>query len=159
MFPATRFTKLVGVEYPILLAPMAGASTPDLTAAVSHAGGLGAFAAAVLSPDAIHAGIARVRQLTDKPFSVNLFILGRTNPEPRQVARALELLAPIREELGLPPGGPLAKYSEDNQVQFDAVLEERPALASFTFGILTQAQVSEFHSRGILVMGTATTVA
>jgi len=62
MFPVTPLTKLVGVDYPILLAPMAGASTPELTAAVSNAGGLGAFAAAVLSPDAIHAGIARVRQ-------------------------------------------------------------------------------------------------
>jgi nitronate monooxygenase len=150
MFPATPFTKLVGVEYPILLAPMAGASTPELAAAVSHAGGLGAFAAAVLSPDAIHTGIARVRQLTDKPFSVNLFILGRPEPDSRQ---------PIREELGLPPGEPLAKYSEDNQAQFEAVLEERPALASFTFGILTKAQVEAIHSRGILVMGTATTVA
>lgn len=159
MFPVTPLTKLVGVEYPILLAPMAGASTPELTAAVSNAGGLGAFAAAVLPPDAIHAGIARVRQLTSKPFSVNLFILGRTNPDPRQVAHALELLAPIREELGLPPGEPLTKYSEDNQAQFDAVLEERPALASFTFGILTEAQVAALQSRGILVMGTATTVA
>ena len=88
MFPATRFTKLLGVEYPILLAPMAGASTAELTAAVSKAGGLGAFAAAVLSTEAIHAGIARVRGLTDKPFSVNLFILAHTNPEPQQVARA-----------------------------------------------------------------------
>ena len=159
MFPVTPLTKLVGVEYPILLAPMAGASTPELTAAVSNAGGLGAFAAAVLSPAAIRAGIARVRQLTSKPFSVNLFILGSTNPDPRQVARALELLAPIREELGLPPGEPVAKYSEDNQAQFDAVLDERPALASFTFGILSEAQVAALQSRGILVMGTATTVA
>jgi nitronate monooxygenase len=159
MFPATPLTKLTGVEYPIFLAPMAGASTPELTAAVSNAGGLGAFAAAMLSSDAIHAGIARVRQLTSKPFSVNLFILDRPNPDPRLVARALELLAPIREDLGLPPGEPLAKYCEDSQAQFDAVQEERPALASFTFGILKQTQVAELQSRGILVMGTATTVA
>jgi nitronate monooxygenase len=159
MFPATPLTKLTGVGYPILLAPMAGASTPELAAAVSNAGGLGAFAAGILSPDAIHAGIARLRQLTSKPFSVNLFILAPLNPDPRQVARALELLAPIRDELGLPPGEPLAKYSEDNQAQFEAVLEERPALASFTFGILAEAQVAALQGRGILVMGTATTVA
>jgi nitronate monooxygenase len=159
MFPATALTNLLGVDYPILLAPMAGASTPELTAAVSNAGGLGAFAAAVLSPDAIHAGISRVRQLTAKPFSVNLFILEPANPDSRQVARAIELLAPIRKELGLPPGEPLAKYSEDNQAQFEAVLEERPALASFTFGILTESQVAALQSREIKVMGTATTVA
>ena len=81
MFPVTPLTKLVGSSIRVVLAPMAGASTPELTAAVSNAGGLGAFAAAVLPPDAIHAGIARVRQLTSKPFSVrNLFILGRTIP-------------------------------------------------------------------------------
>jgi nitronate monooxygenase len=159
MFPATPVTKLLGIEYPILLAPMAGASTPELTAAVSNAGGLGAFAAAMLSPEAIHAGIARVRQLTNKPFSVNLFILGKPQPDERQVARALEILAPIRAELGLPPGEPLAKYCEDNEAQFAAVLEERPALASFTFGILNEAQVAALQSRDILVMGTATTVA
>jgi nitronate monooxygenase len=159
MFPATRLTELAGVEYPILLAPMAGASTPELAAAVSQAGGLGAFAAAVLSPEAIHAGIARVRELTSKPFSVNLFVLERPNPDPKQVERALELLAPIRDELGLPPGKPLANYCEDNAAQFEAVLEEKPAVASFTFGILTKAQVRALQSRAIRVMGTATTVA
>ena len=155
MFPATRLTELAGVEYPILLAPMAGASTPELAAAVSQAGGLGWFAAATLSPNAIHQGIAS----TSKPFSVNLFVLEQPNPDPKQVARALELLAPIREELGLPSGQPLEKYCEDNAAQFDAVLEEKPAIASFTFGILTEAQVAALQSRGILVMGTATTVA
>jgi nitronate monooxygenase len=159
MFPVTSLTEMLGVHYPILLAPMVGASTPELTAAVSNAGGLGAFAAANLSPDAIHSGISRVRQLTGKPFSVNLFVIGRTSPDPRQVARAIELLAPIRAELGLPPGEPLTKYAEDNEAQFDAVLEERPALASFTFGILSESQVAALQSREIRVMGTATTVA
>ena len=159
MFPATRFTKLVGVEYPILLAPMAGASTPELTAVVSNAGGLGAFPAATLSPEAIHQGVAEVRKRTSKPFNVNLFVLGRTQPDAKQVSRALELLAPIREELGLPPGQPLEKYAPDGEAQFQAVLEEAPAVASFTFGILTAAQVEALKSRGILVMGTATTAA
>ncbi len=159
MFPATAFTKLAGVEYPILGAPMAGASTPDLTAAISNAGGLGPFAAAAMDPDAIHQGVAEARKRTSKPFNVNLFVLARPNPDARQVARALELLTPIREELGLPPGKPLEQYCPDNAAQFEAVLEERPAVASFTFGILTKAQVDALKSRGILVMGTATTVA
>lgn len=159
MFPATPLTKLARIEYPIILAPMAGASTPDLTAAVSNAGGLGSFPAAALSGEAIHQGVAEVRKRTSKPFNMNLFVLGRPNPEARQVARALELLAPIREELGLPPGQPLEQYCPDNAGQFEAVLEERPAVASFTFGILSKAQVDALKSRGSLVMGTATTVA
>ncbi len=159
MFPATAITKLTGIEYPILLAPMAGASTPELTAAVSQAGGLGAFAAAMLPPDAIRAGVARLRELTSQPFSMNLFVLERPDPDAKQLERALELLAPIRDELGLPPGEPPANYCEDNDAQFEAVLEAKPAVASFTFGVLTKAQVEALKSRGILLMGTATTVA
>ena len=100
MFPSTPFTKLAGVEYPILGAPMAGASTADLTVAISNAGGLGPVAAAALSPEAIHKEVAEVRKRTSKPFNINLFVLGRPEPDPQHVARALELLAPIREELG-----------------------------------------------------------
>ena len=159
MFPTTAFTKLTGVEYPILGAPMAGASTPDLTAAISNAGGLGPFPAAALSPEAIHQGAAEVRKRTSKPFNINLFVLGEPRADAQQVARALELLAPIREELGLPPGQPPERYCPDNAAQFDAVLEERPAMASFTFGILSRAQVDALKARGILVMGTATNVA
>src|SRR5215472_12688669 len=159
MFPGTAFTKLTGVEYPILGAPMAGASTPDLTAAISNAGGLGPFPAAALSAEAIHQGAAEVRKRTNKPFNINLFVLGEPKADPQQVARALELLAPIRQELGLPPGQPPERYCPDNAAQFDAVLEERPAMASFTFGILSRAQVDALKARGILVMGTVTNVA
>lgn len=159
MFPATEFTKLAGVEYPIIGAPMVGACTTDLTVSISNAGGLGPLAAAAMAPEAIHKEITEVRKRTSKPFNVNLFVLGEVKADPQQVARALELLAPIREELGLAPGQPLEQYSQDNAAQFAAVLEERPAMASFTFGILTKAQVAAFKSRGILVMGTATTVA
>ena len=114
MFPSTAFTKLAGVEYPILGAPMAGASTADLTVAISEAGGMGPLAAAALSPDAIRNEVATVRKRTSKPFNINLFVLGQPKADPQQVARALELLAPIREELGLPPGTPLEKYCPDN---------------------------------------------
>src|SRR5579872_3142720 len=159
MFPSTAFTKLAGVEFPILGAPMAGASTIDLTVAISEAGGMGPLPAAALQPDAIRKQIEDARKRTNKPFNVNLFVLGEPKADPKQVARALELLAPIREELGLPPGAPLERYCPDNAAQMEAVLEARPAMASFTFGILSKEQVAAFQARGILVMGTATTVA
>lgn len=159
MFPNTPFTKLAGVQYPIVGAPMVGACTTDLTAAISNAGGLGPLAAAAMTPDAIRKEIAEVRKRTDKPFNVNLFVLGETKPETKQVARALELLAPIRDELGLPPGTPLEKYSQETGAQIEVLLEARPAMASFTFGILSKEQVAKLKARGILVMGTATTVA
>ena len=160
MFPNTALTRMLGIEFPIIQAPMAGGpSTPELAAAVSNAGGLGSLAGGMLSPDAIRQSVAETRRLTDKPFAVNLFILETPHPDADQVARAIQLLDPIRTELGLPFEPAITKFCEDFHEQFDTVLELRPALVSFTFGILSPRQVSALHERGSLVCGTATTVA
>lgn len=72
MWPKALARRL-GVEHPILLAPMAGGpGTPALAAAVSEAGGLGALAAGYLGPDAIRLAIEEVRDRTARPFAVNL---------------------------------------------------------------------------------------
>eukprot|EP01034_Spumella_vulgaris_P008936 gene8936-11350_t len=67
-------------------------------------------------------------------------------------------LAPLYAEFGLTPAEP-ARWCEDFAAQFDALVEARPAVASFTFGILNAAQVERLHSAGCTVIGTATTVA
>jgi nitronate monooxygenase len=158
-FPNTPLSQLLGIEYPIIQAPMAGGpSAPELAAAVSNAGGLGSIASGVSSPDAIRQDIAETRKRTTKPFSVNLFVLDTPQPGVEQVARAIELLQSIREELGLPLEPDITKYCEDFSEQFDVVLKERPAMASFTFGILSSTQIAALKQRGILVCGTATTV-
>jgi len=160
MFPKTALSQKLGIEFPIIQAPMAGVGiTAELIAGVSNAGGLGSFAAAMLAPEAILKGIAEVRARTKKPFAVNLFVIERPKPDAEKVRAALELLRPIREELGLPPGEPPAQYCEDPAAQFEAVLVAGPAVASFTFGILNGAQMAALKARGTLVMGTATTVA
>ena len=65
------------LQHPIVLAPLAGgASTPELTAAVSEAGGFGFLASGYLTVEALEERIARVRELTDAPFGVNLFVPG-----------------------------------------------------------------------------------
>ena len=94
----------VGIEHPIVQAPMGGGpTTPELVAAVSNAGGLGSLAGAYLTPDQIAEAIRRVRALTGKPFNVNLFS-GR-HEAGRQVdpAPMLALLAEIHAAYGLPP--------------------------------------------------------
>ncbi|HKX10484.1 MAG TPA: nitronate monooxygenase, partial [Stellaceae bacterium] len=69
-----RFLSWLGIELPIIQAPMGGGpSTPELVAAVSSAGGLGSLGAAYLTPQQILDHIKRVRALTDRPFAVNLF--------------------------------------------------------------------------------------
>ena len=160
MFPKTALTALLGIEYPIIQAPMAGAVTgPDLIAAVSNAGGLGTFAGAMIPPEAIRKGVAEVREQTGKPIGVNLFVLEEPAPGPQQVVRALELLQPIRDALGLPPGAPPQKYCEDTSAQFEVLLELAPAVASFTFGVLPKEKVAALKTRGTVVMGTATNFA
>jgi enoyl-[acyl-carrier protein] reductase II len=67
----TRFTELLGIEAPILQAPVWPAATPELVAAVSEAGGLGSIAAVWGSADDVRGQMRRVRELTDRPFVVN----------------------------------------------------------------------------------------
>ena len=159
--PVTSITRAFGLGLPVIQAPMAGgATTPELVGAVCNAGALGSFAAATLAPQAIRAGVKRIRELTDRPFGVNLFVLQSPQPDPAAIARANLLLAPFRAELGLPQAAPpLARYCEDPQEQFEALVEARPALASFAFDVHSAAQVERLHAAGCLVAGSATNVA
>ncbi|MYR08398.1 nitronate monooxygenase [Gordonia sp. SID5947] len=68
----TRFTELVGVEYPIVQTGMGWVSGPSLTSATSNAGGLGILASATMTYDELEAAIAKTKSLTDKPFGVNI---------------------------------------------------------------------------------------
>ena len=159
--PVTSITRAFGLGLPVIQAPMAGgATTPELVGAVCNAGALGSFAAATLAPQAIRVGVKRIRELTDRPFGVNLFVLQSPQPDPAAIARANLLLAPFRAELGLPQAAPpLARYCEDPQEQFEALVEARPALASFAFDVHSAAQVERLHAAGCLVAGSATNVA
>ncbi len=152
------FLERLGIRYPVILAPMGGGpGTPELAAAVSNAGGFGAVAAAYLTPDEITEAARRTRQLTDRPFSMNLFVGGH---EQRAVdpGQMLEFLGEIHKELGLPPPAAPTPKSDPFPDQFQAVLEARPAAFSFTFGIPDREAMLALRSRGITILGTATTV-
>ena len=126
----------LGIENPIIQAPMAGGpSTPELTAAVSNAGGLGSLGAAYLTPDQIAEAIGRTRELSDRPFNVNLFAGGYVVAMPADPAPILALLGEIHVALGLPPPGLPALTPDPFPAQLEVVLAARPAVFSFTFGI------------------------
>jgi nitronate monooxygenase len=159
-FPDTSVKHALGIEWPIIQAPMAGgATTPALVAAVSNAGAMGAFAAATLKPGAIAAGAAAVRALTARPFCINLFVLRDSSPDAATLERANARLATFRAELGLSDPVPPARFCEDPAAQFEALLEAAPALASFAFDVHTADKVERLHARGCKVAGTATNVA
>jgi len=158
-FPA-RFTSKVGIKYPIIQAPMAGgATTPGLVAAVSNAGALGSFGAAMSSPAAIKESIARIRALTDQPFNVNLFVLGTPHPAEAELAEATQRLAPFKRELGLDPAALPPRFCEDNRAQRDALLQAKPPVVSFAFNLLDAETISLFKRAGSIVISTATTAA
>lgn len=155
----TPFTTLVGIEHPIVQAPMAGGhTTPDLVAAVSNAGALGGFGAAVLAPDAIREGIQAIRARTDKPFLVNLFVLNEIHADPDVIARAQDRLTLARLALSLPTPETPTRFFEDNRAQIDAALQEAPPAVSFTFGIPSADTISAFKKAGSIVIGTITNV-
>ncbi len=156
----TSFTKLVGIDHPIIQALMAGgATTPELVAAVSNAGGLGSFAAALLPPGAITENIARIRTLTDKPFNVNLLIIEQPAPTEADIEHAQALLAPFRAELGLGATTTPTTFCEDVRPQIATLLALAPPIVSFTFGLLDAPTIAQFQHAGSKVIGTATTVA
>lgn len=152
----TSLTRMLGIQLPIIQAPMAGgATTAALVAEVSNAGALGSLAASALSPEQLLAAVGRIRRKTDAPFAVNLFVQSTPSPSLDEIETAWARLASVHEELEISPELP-ATWCQPFDEQFEALLEARPAVASFTFGILDGLQVSRLHDAGILIMGNAT---
>jgi nitronate monooxygenase len=151
--------KKLGIEHPIIQGPFGGGpSTPELVAAVSNAGGLGSLGAAYQTPDQIAETIRRIRALTDRPFQVNLFAGGWQTDMRFDPAPMLELLSEIHAMLGIPAPQPPQPSPDPFPAQLEAVIDARPPVFSFTFGIPDRDAMSRLKSRGIVVMGTATTL-
>lgn len=154
---AATLTQRLQLKLPLWQAPMAGAATPRLAAAVSNAGGLGFLAGGMLSPEALLGEAAALRALSERPFGINLFVQpDEPECDEARLARALERLAPLHAELGLPPPVAPARFCEPFSRQLEALIEARPQVASFTFGILDARQLSALRKAGIAVVGTAT---
>ena len=156
----TVLTRRLGLNYPIIQAPMAGgATTVDLVVAVCEAGALGFIGAAYLTPEQIAEAAREVRARTSRPFGINLFAPTRAPEEPADMRPALERVAAFHAELGLPP--PTApRYTGDPfEAQVAAVLESGAAAFSFTFGIPQARHLEAVKARGMFLAGTATTVA
>ncbi|GGR82614.1 oxidoreductase [Deinococcus sedimenti] len=151
---------LAQLRTPVALAPMAGGvGTPALAAAVTRAGGLGSLGGAYLTPQALRDAIREVRTLADGPIVVNLFA-PQPVPEvtPYAVALATAELAPFHDALHLSPPTLPERVQEDFSAQLDVVLEERPEVFSVAFGPIPPDALAALRSRGILTVGTATSL-
>jgi len=155
---AHPFLAALGVRHPIVLAPLGGGpSTPELVAAVSGAGGLGLHGASYQTPEQLRATIARIRALTDRPFGVNLFAGGHPGVVSAEPGPMLELLGGIHARLGIPPPATPTLAPDPFPEQLEVVLETRPPVFSFTFGMPSTEALAALRARGIRTLGTATT--
>lgn len=155
----TALMQRLGMAHPIIQAPMAGGGdTPALVAAACEAGALGFIGAAYLTPSDIIEASQAVRTKTTRPFGINLFAPLPAPGEPKDPGPALERLAPFYEELGLPPPALPASTGPSFDEQLSAALESGASVFSFTFGILPAGAIDAIKARGMLLMGTATTV-
>ncbi|MBV8636657.1 MAG: nitronate monooxygenase [Candidatus Eremiobacteraeota bacterium] len=146
-------------ESPIVLAPLGGPGTVELTAAACNARAFGSLACQYSDPERMRRDIARLRTLTDKPFGLNLFMNNDPPPvDADHLSRAHQRLHVYRDELGVPrpevPQSPPLYHDEQMRV----VLETRPQAFSFTLGIPSDAVIAELKAAGIYTIGTATTV-
>jgi nitronate monooxygenase len=155
------FADRLGIEHPLIQAPMAGSTPPELVAAVSNAGGLGALGAGYLEPQAILAQATHIRALGDRPYAIGLFVLpDEFEADMAAVAKAREQLDALMAREGLDVRTSLPpRWAPRFSDQFAALCEARPAAAIFAFGVISHAQLHELHRRDIYVIGTATTVA
>lgn len=159
----TSFTRLLGIKYPIIQGPFGrGSSSVQLTATVSNAGGLGSFGANDLTPEDLFNTIVQIRKQTDKPFAVNLWVStfddGGDVLDDASYARPIKILSPYYNELGLtPPPKPNETVRNfDKQVQ--AILDAKPPVFSFVFGIPSPHILQECRERNIMTIGGASTV-
>lgn len=148
---------LTTLAAPIVGAPMAGGpSTPQLTAAISAAGGLGILAGAYLSPDDLRAQISEVRSITDAPFGVNLFVPEEIPFDAEAFGRFRERLLPLaqRFNVDLPE---TVDYTDDRFDEKVAVLlDEGIAAITFTFGVPAPEVFAAATARDILTITTVT---
>lgn len=152
----SSLVKALGLKYPIIQAPMAGATNAKMVACVSNAGGLGSLGAGYMPGEQILEEVKAIKCKTNNPFAVNLFI-----PKPVQVT-SLEMHR-AQKEINTHSQYAVSEvkppYTPDFNHQIEALLKEPPPVFSFTFGLLDVEHLEALQKKNIQVIGTATTVA
>jgi nitronate monooxygenase len=151
---------LLGIEAPIIQAPMAGVQGGALAVAVSNAGGLGSLPCAMLSPEALREELRAITSQTTRPFNVNFFCHTPPEPNPEREAAWRNLLAPYYREFGVEitsvPARPgRMPFSHEAA---DVLAEFKPPVVSFHFGLPSPELLARARSWGAVILSSATTV-
>ncbi|MFD1677903.1 NAD(P)H-dependent flavin oxidoreductase [Alicyclobacillus fodiniaquatilis] len=155
----TKLTEMLQIQNPIIQAGMAGGiTTPELVAAVSNAGGLGTLGAGYMSAEQIRLAVTQIRNLTDQPFGVNLFIPEHYQVDRDEIDLANRALDTFRQQLHIPLSPDVTKMAEPFNEQLAAILDLDVPVFSFTFGMPDAAIIAKLKQQDICIIGTATTV-
>ena len=160
MWPDHRLLDLFKTEFPIVLAPMAGAMDADLTIAAAQGGALGSVPCAMIPLDKAREQFNIVRQRISAPLNMNFFCQKPIEADPARMAGWKQRLAPYYRELGLDPTAPVAAAKREpfNAAMCELVEELRPEVVSFHYGLPDQALVRRVKAAGCIVMSSATIV-
>ena len=150
----------LGLQFPVIQAPLAGVQDSRLALAVCAAGGLGSLPAAMLSLDQLRSELATLKAGTERPWNVNFFAHTPPLPDPAREAAWRQVLAPYYREFGIdpesiPPGTGRMPFSHEAA---DLVEEFRPAVVSFHFGLPADDLLQRVRASGARIIASATTV-
>ncbi|MCW0234054.1 MAG: nitronate monooxygenase [Ferrovibrio sp.] len=159
VWPDRRILDLFGIDLPILQAPMAGATTPQMVIAVCEAGGLGSLPCAMLSHNQTRTALDIIRQATGKPINVNFFCHQPPADDPARLQAWRARLAPYYREFGLDADAPLPTTGrapfDDSFCQL--VEQYKPEVVSFHFGLPERSLLDRVKATGAKVIASATT--
>jgi len=163
MWNHTRITDLLGIDYPIMQGPFGGnLSSVELTATVSNAGGLGGYGAYTMSPQEIFDVDKQIKAATNKPYNINLWVSDHDIPQggltDDKFAQTIEQYKPYFDEFGIPLPQKPAPFQSRFENQLDVILDIRPKVFSFMFGVPSADVLEECRKKGIVTVGAATTL-
>ena len=163
MWNKTRFTKLLGIDYPIVQGPFGGGlSSVDLTSIVSNAGGLGSFGGQAFSAREIIETCSAIREFTNKPFNINLWVNDRdarlSTFSKEDYNKLTSVFTPYFKELDLSIPERPTNLGATFEEQIEAIFEAKPPVFSFVYGIPSASILEKCKSLGIKTVGAATTV-
>ena len=151
--------KQIGIELPIIQAPMAGTSTPAMAAAVTNAGALGSIGVAATNPAGARAIIEALKAQTSGPFNVNVFCHKPAMARPEREHDWLMALKPVFVRYGAEPPATIREIFTSflaDDAMLELLLETRPAVVSFHLGLPSAAAIAKLKAAGIVLFSSAT---
>lgn len=160
MWRDNRLCDLLGIEHPIIQAPMAGATTPEMAAAAANSGALGSLGCAMFTPERIEQEARRTRSLTNRSINLNFFVHEAPTQDQSKAEKAHAVLASWYEKMdaGDVPE-PFEGHFPFDEAMCDAVIAASPSVVSFHFGLPDAGIVKRVKQAGIVVLSSATSVA